>query len=399
MDSQPSPADSPRNLAVLMFARISLNLQFRIVYPFLPAISRGLGVPLATASLLLTVRSLVGALSPVYGLAADRYGRRPMMLAGLVALGAGSALTAVAPGMGIALIAFALLGFSKAAFDPAMLAYVGDSVPYARRGRVMSLLELSWSLSWFIGVPLAGFVIAGFTWRAPFVIVSVAAALAIVLLARLCPSCGGGPVRPEASSLLDGFRQVPWRAALPLLAFTCLTSMANENVFIVYSDWLEKQFELAVVAIGVASLVISVAELTAEFGSAGLVDRLGKRRSVLIGMFFSLATYLALLLLSGGLAGALTGIGLMFFAFEFSLVASIPLISEVAPGARGTVLALNVSASALGRMMGSLTGPRLWSTYSLPGVALVSAGLALLAIVMLLFTHEHGSADPQASPI
>lgn len=381
---------------MLMFARISLNLQFRIVYPFLPAISRGLGVPLATASLLLTVRSLVGALSPVYGLAADRYGRRPLMLAGLVALTAGAALTAVAPGMGIALIAFAFLGFSKAAFDPAMLAYVGDSVPYARRGRVMSLLELSWSLSWFIGVPLAGFVIAGFTWRAPFVVISVAGALAIVALARLCPTCGASLVGSGASSLLAGFRQVPWRATLPLLGFTCLTTMANENVFIVYSDWLEKQYQLAIAAIGVASLVISIAELTAEFGSAGLVDRLGKRRSVLIGMLFSMATYLALLPLAGGLAGALTGIGLMFLAFEFSIVASIPLISEVAPSARGTVLALNVSAAALGRMAGSLSGPRLWGAQGLPGVALVSAGLALLAIVMLLFTREHGGAHREA---
>ena len=41
-----------------------------------------------------------------------------------------------------------------------MQAYVGDAVPYERRGRVMSLLEISWSLSWFVGIPIAGFVIA-----------------------------------------------------------------------------------------------------------------------------------------------------------------------------------------------------------------------------------------------
>ena len=39
-------------------ARLVLNAQFRIPYPFLPAISRGLGVPLEVASLLLTVRGL-----------------------------------------------------------------------------------------------------------------------------------------------------------------------------------------------------------------------------------------------------------------------------------------------------------------------------------------------------
>ena len=86
-----------RDLVVMFLARLALNLQYRVVYPFLPAISRGLGVPLETASLLLTVRSLVGAFSPVYGLAADRYGRRPMMLAGLLALSAGAALITLHP--------------------------------------------------------------------------------------------------------------------------------------------------------------------------------------------------------------------------------------------------------------------------------------------------------------
>jgi predicted MFS family arabinose efflux permease len=383
MASEPPAPDSPRSLAVLLFARISLNLQYRIVYPFLPAISRGLGVPLETASLLVTVRSLLGALSPAYGLAADRYGRRPLMLSGLIALTVGAALTAVAPGMGIALIAFGLLGFSKAAYDPAMQAYVGDAVPYERRGRVMSLLELSWSLSWFIGVPLAGFVIAGFSWRAPFALIAVAGALAIVALTKLCPSCGESPAWTGDASLLDGFRQVPWRAALPLLIFTWLITAANENVFIVYGAWLEQQFGLAVAAVGIASLVISVAELTAEFTSAAVVDRLGKRRSVLIGMAFGIAAYLALPALASSLGGGLAGIALIFLTFEFSIVASIPLISEAAPGARGTVLALNVSAAALGRLVGSLSGPRLWNADGLLAVSLASAGIALLAMLAL----------------
>ncbi len=179
---------------MLLLARTCLNLQARVVYPFLPAISRGLGVPLETASLLVTVRSFVGALSPIYGLAADRYGRRPMMLAGLLALAVGTGLTALAPGLGVALLAFALLGFSKSAYDPAMQAYVGDAVPYERRGRVMSLLEISWSLSWFVGVPIAGFVIAAAGWRGPFVLIAALACLALVALWRLCPGCGRSPV-------------------------------------------------------------------------------------------------------------------------------------------------------------------------------------------------------------
>lgn len=45
-------ADAPRVLAVMLIARTVINIPMRIVYPFLPAISRGLGVSLETASLL-----------------------------------------------------------------------------------------------------------------------------------------------------------------------------------------------------------------------------------------------------------------------------------------------------------------------------------------------------------
>jgi hypothetical protein len=68
-------ADSPSTLGVILLSRIALNLQSRVVYPFLPAISRGLGVPLDAASLLLAVRSLVGRV--------DRLGKRRAVLGGL----------------------------------------------------------------------------------------------------------------------------------------------------------------------------------------------------------------------------------------------------------------------------------------------------------------------------
>lgn len=383
-----SSAHPTRDLIVMFLARLALNLQYRVVYPFLPAISRGLGVPLETASLLLTVRSLVGAFSPAYGLAADRYGRRPMMLAGLLALCAGAALIALAPGLGIALLAFALLGFSTAAFAPAMQAYIGDSVPYERRGRIMSLLELSWSLSWFVGVPVAGFLIARSGWRSPFVLIGGAGALALAALLWLCPQCGRSAFSTGRAALLQTVAKVPWRRCLPLLAMTWLITMSNENVFIVYGDWLEKQFNLAVAALGVASLVVSVAELTAEFASAAVVDSLGKRRSVFAGLVLTVGAYLLLPHLADSLGAALTGVGLIFLTFEFSIVASIPLMSELAPEVRGTVMALNVSAASLGRTAGSLTGPRLWAAEGLPAVAHTSAAFVLIAALIIWFARE-----------
>jgi hypothetical protein len=66
----------PRSVwTTILPARSLINAQFRIAYPFLPAISRGLGVPIEVGSLLLTVRGLIGVSSPLFGYLSDRRGR------------------------------------------------------------------------------------------------------------------------------------------------------------------------------------------------------------------------------------------------------------------------------------------------------------------------------------
>jgi predicted MFS family arabinose efflux permease len=367
-----------RTLAVILLSRFALNLQWRIVYPFLPAIGRGLGVPIETASLLLTIRALAGTTSPIFGILADRQGRRLPMIGGLMALVLGAALVGVAPSFAVALGAFALLGLSKASYDPAAQAHISDAVPYAGRGRVMGMLELSWSLAWLIGVPVSGLLIAGIGWRAPFWGIAGLGVLSLLAMWLVCAHCGRDPAGQRPSSRIR-----LTKPAVVALLVSCLLVAANENIFVVYGAWMEGQFGLATAALGLASMVIALAELAAEASSAGLVDRFGKRRAVLGGLALSAVAYLLLPALAQGLGTALLGVTLVVLTFEFTIVSMLPLVSELAPDARGTLMAVNVAIMSFGRMVGSLSGPRLWTHWGLWANALVAAGLVLFALLIL----------------
>ena len=161
-----SNADSPSDRTpafvwtTILPARLLLNAQFRLPYPFLPAISRGLGVPLEVASLLLTVRGLLSLASPIFGFLSDRIGRKSLMIAGLLMLSAGAALLVTSRSFGMALVAFALLGLARSSYDPAMQAYGSDVVRYEHRGRALGITEFSWSGSWLLAVPVSGLMIA-----------------------------------------------------------------------------------------------------------------------------------------------------------------------------------------------------------------------------------------------
>lgn len=380
-------ATSASALGTILLSRTTINSSFRVVYPFLPAISRGLGVPLTAASFLLTLRALAGLSSPLFGPLSDRYGRRTLMLAGLGMLAMGTALVAGWPIYRVATIAFVLIGLSKTAYDPAMQAYLSDAVPYHRRGRVLGITELAWSAAWLIGVPAAGFLIERVGWQAPFVALALLTLVGLFFTWRLTPD------QPQRASP-TGHRWVGLRrnrSAWLGMAVGLLFIFAIENVFVVYGAWMEETFSLSVGALGVASIVIGIAEVMGEGISAGLVDRLGKKKAVLGGLLLNAGAYLLLPLLSGNLVSALVGLFVLFIAFEFSVVSSFPLISELAPGARGTLMTLNVAALSVGRMAGSLTATPLWLRGGLSLNAVVSCGAALAAFVLLLlFVSEPG---------
>jgi predicted MFS family arabinose efflux permease len=152
---------------------------------------------------------------------------------------------------------------------------------------------------------------------------------------------------------------------------------------------MEDAFGLQVAALGLASAVIGIAELTSEGAVALYVDRLGKRRAVAVGIGTNALACLLLPVLSFGVEGALLGLFLFFLTFEFGVVSLVPLMTELAPGARATLMAGNVAAFSGGRMLGALLGPALFNVGLLANSATAAAfnGVAL-AVLLVFLKHD-----------
>jgi len=369
-------------------ARTTINVAARIVYPFLPSLARGLGISLAAASRLITLRMVGGMIAPLLGLLADLYGRRRVMqaalllfaLAGLVMAGGGTLPTAA--------VAFTLYGLAKALYDPALYAYIGDQVPYRERGRVTGVIELSWSGAWLLGVPASGFLIEHFGWRAPWAALIALGLVGLALTrAGLPPAPRSGPRpggRPLLTSIVATWRDLLRRPSVIVLLMTSLLlTLAIEIPFIVYGAWLETAFGLSLSALGLASTVVGLAEATAELGATVITDRLGKKRSVLVGLLSLAASLMALPWLSRlGLVGALSGVILMMLSFEFGLVSLLPLATELAPEARASLFSLNAMSMSLSRVLAALIGGWLWQWESIALQAGVGAACALVGTVL-----------------
>ena len=374
-------------VAAITVARIGLNTGYRMIYLFLPALARGLQVEPQAIIQAVAARSALGLAAPLVGSLGDQRGRKTAMLAGAGVFAAGCAALTAWPGYATFFVAMLAIALSKILLEPAGLAYLGDRVPYERRGLVLGIGELGWSGAILLGVPAAGWLMDRAGWKAPFPwLAAFSLAAGLWLWRELVPdseSAGGG------SSFGAGFRSVvASRSALALLAVGLLLIAANEIVGIVLGLWMEASFKLQLAALGAASAVIGLAELGGEGLVAGLVDRVGKRTSIAIGMLCSSLTAVALPVLGRTLGGGLLGVFLFYLVFEFTIVASLPLITDQIPQAGATLLAIRIAASSLGRSLGALAGGPLYQ-FGLLANAGAAAGLNLLALaVLLLFVRE-----------
>lgn len=390
MSLSPSQGEPPlaARIAAFILARTGMNTAYRMLYPFLPVFARGLGVDLAAIAGMLSARSLVGAVwAPLVAPLAERRGRRWSMLFGLslFVLGAGAvALWPAWPGFAAALF---LTHLGNLTFLPAMQAYLGERIPFERRGRVIALTELSWSLGFIAGVPLAGLLISRLGWRAAFPFTGVVVLLCVIWLARLLPR-DAGPVRSGlAQPWMRGVRTVLFSpAAWAALGISLLLSAANECVNLVFGTWMEQRFSLQIAALGITAFVLGLVEMAGEGGVALLVDRLGKKRTVAAGIVTVILASLLLPRLDGSLVTATAGLVFFYLGFEFAIVSYLPLMTEVLPGSRAVLMAFNIAAISLGRALGALAGGLLYPLGFGANTA-AAVGINLLALGLLYFVR------------
>ncbi len=368
-------------LIVFMFLRTVLNTLHRMVYPFLAVFARGLGVDIATLSLVVTARSFFGLFTPVLGTFVDHRGRKFGMLAGIVLFTTGMAVVAIHPNFITFSIAILLAILSKYLFDPSMQAYFGDRIPYERRGTALAVTEAAWSLSFIAGVPFMGYLIATYGWNAPFpLLAGLGLVMFVILWWVIPPTPPSQPVTASVTNVRAVLTSIP---ALAGISIALWASAANELVNLIFGVWLEDSFGLKIAALAGASAVIGISELGGEGLVALTTDRLGKPRALALGLTGNILASVLLPVIGGTQIGALVGLFLFYITFEYVLVSHIPLMTEVMPTARATLLSFNVMGHSLGRMVGALLATFIYQRFGFLPVTLIAIVFNVFALLAL----------------
>jgi DHA1 family bicyclomycin/chloramphenicol resistance-like MFS transporter len=358
----------PAGLVVLTLSLL-LGLQpvtTDLYLPALPGLTQDLGASMAQAQLTLTALLLAfGASQLVWGPVSDRFGRRPVLLVGMVAYLLASVACALSSSMDLLIVWRTLQGVAMGAAVMCARAIVRDLYEPSQGATVMSKGLSGLGVIACLSAPLGGVLTAVFNWHAAMLALAVFGAATLVLIAW----------RFEETVPQKNLQALQWRRLLPIwweilhtpqfVAFSAL-SMASYGglfTFLAASSFVYiRVLGFSTTQFGLTMFLNSFLYLLGTFACRGLVARFGVRRAVAIAGVFSLTggAGMLLLALSGVVAGWAIMLPMAFFIFAHGIHQPCGQSGAVAPfpHAAGTASALNgflmmLAAFATGQWLGT----------------------------------------------
>lgn len=326
----------------------------------------------------------------VFGIFADRIGRKSVFIWTLVIFSIASGLSAMATTLAIFMILRFFIGMGLGGELPVASTLVSESVASHERGRVVVLLESFWAVGWLLAALISYFIIPEYGWRVALLLTAIPALYAIYLRLHLPDSpqftAKKNPSRSILQNLKDVWSKKYMRPTLMLwiVWFTVVFSYYGmflwlPSVMVLKGFSLIKSFEYV--------LIMTLAQLPGYFTAAWLIEKVGRK--------FVLATYLFGTAISA-LAFGLTDITWM-------LIVSGMLLSFFNLGAWGALYAYTPEqyptvirgtgvgmAASIGRL-GGIFGPLLVGVLMTKGFSIgwifsifcVSILIGILAILLL----------------
>ncbi|MGM7666707.1 MFS transporter [Microbacterium sp. A93] len=201
------PAANPRLLvAVLAATGIVVSLAQTLVVPILGELPAIFDTDVATASWVITVTLLVGAVStPVMGKLADLYGKKRMMLVAVVPFIIGSVVSALATDVIIMILGRGLQGLGTGMI-PLGISLIHDVLPPKKAGSAIALMSSSMGIGGALGIPMAAAVAQFASWRVLFWATAAIALATAVTIVVVIPA-----IRPAARPAVLGKSGKPVR--------------------------------------------------------------------------------------------------------------------------------------------------------------------------------------------
>lgn len=353
--------------------------------PFLIDMARDLRVSVPLVANLVAITSIAWGLASMFaGAGSDRWGRRPFLIGGPLALAVASSGVATAETF-LGVVAWATLGGGcSGMFTGVIFTEVSGRVSAGQQGRALGWVMSGQSLTLLIGVPVAAWVGSSIGWRGVnLCVAALAAASAIGLIATTAARVDTGTA---SARRVPSMRAALTRPVLQLLGMGIAERVCYGLVAVYYATFLQSTYGLQLNAVALPLAVFAMGNILGTLLGGQLADRMSNRRAIFAAAM--LASAVAAIALFGWQDDLATAVALGFVYVFFNAIARPSLmasLTDVPEHVRGTVMGLNVTCSSIGWLGAAALGGWMIATFGFAGfgplaatVAVMGGGLALI---------------------
>ncbi len=374
-------AEQRKKLIVLMINMFIAIGSFGIIIPILPAYLQSIGQGGTAAGLMIAI--FAGAqliFSPIAGKWTDQYGRRKMIIYGLVGLTASMFIFYAVDTIWWLYFSRVIGGIGAALLVPAIFAYVADITTMEQRAKGNSLISAAMSLGIVIGPGIGGF-LTEYGLKVPFLISAIVSLVAvifsIIVLKESQQEQAEGIHYDDESMVKKLGRSVKMPYFIPLVITLVMSFglMSYESVLGLFVDnefgATPQEIALMITATGIISTIVQL------FVVDRLVVNLGEEK--VLNIFLGVATVGFLLSIFASSYVLFFGITLIIFLATSILRPVLnTLISKLAGREQGFAMGMNNAYMSIGNILGPTLAGLLYDVNIIyPFV---------LGLILLLFT-------------
>jgi MFS transporter, SHS family, lactate transporter len=279
----------------------------------------------------------VGAL--IFGMFADKYGRRGPLMASVLIYSIIELVTAFSPNFTIFIILRGLYGIAMGGEWGVGAALALETLPARARGLASGILQQGYATGYLIAAAVFGLFFETIGWRGMFIVGALPALLVLYIRSKVeeSPSWRAGAAKPigERLNLWTSFLKQPilYVYAILLMASFNFLSHGSQDL---YPTFLTKQREFDPHTVAIVTIIVNIGAICGGTLFGGLSQQLGRKRTILLACILGGAT-IPLWLNAPSTALLATGGFLMQFFVQGAWGVIPAHLNELSPGdVRGT---------------------------------------------------------------
>ena len=388
-----------RNVAIASFLSWTLDaFDFFILVFLLSDIAKAFNVGMeeVTLAILLTLAVRpIGAL--LFGRAAEKYGRRPILMVNILFFSIFELLSAAAPSLSMFLVLRVLYGVAMGGIWGVASSLAMETIPDRSRGLMSGIFQAGYPFGYLLAAVVYGSLFEIVGWRGMFVI----GAIPIILLPFIYFKVPESPVwlaareRKESTALLPVLKS-HWKLCIYLVLLMAAFNFFSHGTQDMYPAFLKIQHGFDTKTVSIIAISYNIASIIGGVFFGVLSEKIGRKKAIIIAAALALPV-IPLWAFSGG--SLMLGIGafLMQFMVQGAWGVIPTYLNELVPANTRAVLPGfvyqlgNLIASVNATLQATIAESH-GQNYGL-AMAIIAGSVAVAIIVLISFGRDTQGAS------